>query len=90
MREKKYRLRCRLAAVFLGLLSFSVQADWQQPELSHNLTPVTNDTAAHDFNLQNMDEEDIRLSDYRGKVILINFWATCVRRVYERCRRWSA
>jgi thiol-disulfide isomerase/thioredoxin len=73
----------RLLVVLLGLLSLSVQADWQQPELSYNLTPVKDRVVAHDFNLQNMDEEDIRLSDYRGKVILINFWATwcppCVR-----------
>lgn len=65
------------------MLSFSVSADWQKPELSHNLTAVKKTIAASDFELQNMDEENIKLSDYRGKVVLINFWATwcppCVR-----------
>jgi peroxiredoxin len=64
-------------------VSFSLAADWQQPELSHNLTPVTKITPASDFELQDMDEEKKKLSDYRGKVILLNFWATwcppCIR-----------
>ncbi len=67
----------------LCCLSFSVAADWQQPELSHNLTPVTKIIAASDFELLNMDEEKRKLSDYRGKVVLLNFWATwcppCIR-----------
>ena len=67
----------------LCCISFSVAAEWQQPELSHNLTPVTKIIAASDFELPNMDEEKRKLSDYRGKVVLLNFWATwcppCIR-----------
>ena len=65
------------------LMSSQLIADWQQPELSHNLTPVITATTASDFELQDMDEENKKLSDYKGKVILLNFWATwcppCVR-----------
>jgi len=65
------------------MMPFSVSADWQQPELSHNLTAINRTIAASEFELQNMDEENIKLSDYRGKVVLLNFWATwcppCVR-----------
>ena len=65
------------------MAAFSASADWQQPELSHNLTVVNKTIPASDFKLQNMDEENIKLSDYRGKVVLLNFWATwcppCVR-----------
>jgi thiol-disulfide isomerase/thioredoxin len=73
--------RILLGAVFF--VTFSAVADWQQPELSHNLTPVENIVPASDFELLDMDDEKIRLSDYRGKVVLLNFWATwcppCIR-----------
>jgi peroxiredoxin len=75
-------MRSTLLIVLLTI-SLSVSADWQQPELSHNLTLVKKVIPAGDFTLQNMDEEKISLSDYRGKVVLLNFWATwcppCVR-----------
>ncbi len=69
--------------VVLCCVSSSVAANWQQPELSYHLTPMAKTIPASDFELLNMDEETKKLSDYRGKVILLNFWATwcppCVR-----------
>jgi thiol-disulfide isomerase/thioredoxin len=73
----------KLLSIIVFFISCSAYADWQQPELSHNLTPVKNKVAASDFELKNMDEETIKLSDFRGKVVLLNFWATwcppCIR-----------
>lgn len=72
-----------LLIIVICVCSSSAIADWQQPELNHNLTPVKKVVAASDFELQNMDEENKKLSDYRGKVVLLNFWATwcppCIR-----------
>lgn len=69
--------------ILLLSVSFTLNADWQQPELSHNLTAVKKSIQASDFELQDMDEETVKLSDYRGKVVLLNFWATwcppCIR-----------
>ena len=71
--------------VFVLVLTFSgiTNADWQQPELSHNLTVISRTIPAKDFELEDMDEEKVKLSDYRGKVVLLNFWATwcppCIR-----------
>lgn len=73
----------KILITVLCCFSFSVAAEWQQPELSHNLSPMTKIIAASDFELLNMDEEKRKLSDYRGKVVLLNFWATwcppCIR-----------
>ncbi len=69
--------------IFLVLVSLTVSADRQQPELSFNLTPVKNVIPASDFELLNMDDEKVKFSKYRGKVVLLNFWATwcppCIR-----------
>ncbi len=72
-----------ISALSLFGWSLSVSADWQQPELSHNLTKINKIIPASDFELLDMDEEPVRLSDYKGKVVLLNFWATwcppCIR-----------
>ena len=69
--------------IVILLLPLAASADWQQPELSHNLTEIKKVITASDFELLNMDEELVRLSDYKGKVVLLNFWATwcppCIR-----------
>ncbi|WP_313758067.1 TlpA disulfide reductase family protein [Tissierella sp.] len=31
---------------------------------------------APDFTLKNLEGEEVSLSDYRGKIVLVNFWAT--------------
>lgn len=73
----------RILLTLLFTISLPLNADWQQPELSHNLTVVKKAIPASDFELQDMDEEKVKLSDYRGKVVLLNFWATwcppCIR-----------
>ena len=62
--------------VSLLLLTSASHAAWEQPELGHELTALPAAIAAPDFTLTDMDDETHRLADYRGKVILLNFWAT--------------
>jgi thiol-disulfide isomerase/thioredoxin len=61
-----------LQAVVL-LLSLAAVAD---DELSHSFAPVDPPRSVPDFSLPDMDGELHTLQDYRGKVVLINFWAT--------------
>jgi len=46
------------------------------PDLGHTLTRVDPPLVAPAFTLVDMDGEEHALSDYRGKVIMLNFWAT--------------
>ncbi len=68
-----------LGAMLLSLLLVStvVQAELPaSPKLSHLLTKLKTPVPAPDFTLKNMDGESFSLSDYRGKVVMLNFWAS--------------
>lgn len=55
---------------FVALLLFGVLATGQQKTLPDNAAP---------FTLTGLDGKPVRLSDHKGKVILLDFWATwCV------------
>ena len=51
-------------------------AERQQPRLGYKLTAVKQALPAPAFVLQDMDEELHKLADYKGKVVMLNFWAT--------------
>ena len=66
-----------LLIIISALLAFNIHAAWDvQPKLGHQLTPLPKPVPAPDFNLEDMDEEKHSLADLRGKVVLLNFWAT--------------
>ncbi len=70
---------CRwLAGLLLGWLMTAapVMAQMPVPDLSHQMTRLATPVAAPDFVLQDMDGEQHALKDYRGRVVMINFWAT--------------
>lgn len=65
----------RSFAVLL-LLAVSVSVAAELPPLGHKMNPVSPPLAAPDFTLPDMDDEKHALSDFRGKVVMLNFWAT--------------
>jgi len=66
-----------LLAIVSSLLALTAYAAWEvQPKLGHSLTPLPEPVPAPDFTLEDMDEEKHSFKDLRGKVVLLNFWAT--------------
>ncbi len=61
-------------AVFLVIIGIAIGAFffWQ----SRKTPPVEAGTVAPDFTLPLMNGGNVSLSDYRGKVVLLNIWAT--------------
>ncbi len=61
------------AIVILGLiLAYMVQQEIQEAE--H--LPLEKGKPAPDFVLKDMDGQTTRLSDFRGRLVFLNFWAT--------------
>jgi len=52
------------------------RAAWEPETLGRELTPLAKPLPAPDFSLDDMDEQSYHFADYRGKVVLLNFWAT--------------
>ena len=62
--------------MFCILFSTASHAAWEQPELGYNLSPLAKPVDAPNFKLEDMDEYEYDFSEYKGKVVLLNFWAT--------------
>jgi len=71
------RLRLWIAGcgvAFIGM--FAIPALHGQQDKRASLIPPANRKPAPSFALTTEDGKTTRLSDYRGKVLLLNFWAT--------------
>ena len=73
------------------LVLFSLPSAAQQP--GAGLTPLANAPLAPYFKLFDMDGNVYRLSDFRGRVIIVNFWATwcppCREEMPSMQRAWE-
>ena len=71
------RMGLRAAACVLGLIGMClVPALHGQQDAHASLTPTAERKPAPAFEVAGQDGKKIHVSDYRGKVLLLNFWAT--------------
>jgi peroxiredoxin len=66
-----------------GLPMLSIAAAWSQTKVDYKVVPILQpmkDTApTPEFSLNTPDGKKISLKDFRGKIVLLNFWASwCV------------
>ena len=62
------------SVLMMSALMFTLVAG--AAELQQGMTVVAEKPAAKNFALKDMDNKNWRLSDLKGKVVLVNFWAT--------------
>lgn len=63
-----------LAVLLLMFFNYSYSAGL--PPLTHNLTPIKSSIKAPALRFHNLDDEVIDIKDLKGKVVIVNFWAT--------------
>jgi peroxiredoxin len=66
----------RLAAAAVLSVLLAACASSSQQAAPVTLEPVQQRQTAPEFALKDVNGATVRLSDYRGKVVLLNFWAT--------------
>ncbi|WP_128895562.1 thiol-disulfide oxidoreductase ResA [Longirhabdus pacifica] len=71
VKQKRLILRTVILAVFIIVLGYTIYSN-----VFKNPAPVQVGDIAPDFELQTTNGETVKLSDYRGKGVFLNFWST--------------
>jgi peroxiredoxin len=69
-------IRTRLIAAALLSVLLAACASSSEQTARANVKPIESRQTAPEFALKDVNGATVRLSDFRGKVVLLNFWAT--------------
>ena len=72
----RFRLMCALAAVLLALSVESCVSQNFREDMQSEVKPASKRNTAPDFEVKDSNGQSFRVADYKGKVVLLNFWAT--------------
>lgn len=87
MKKKIFSLLLIIALIAIALTNFvksKVEEGQKVDTSSTQVSTAKNDKGsgleinqtAPDFQLKTLDDKKVKLSDYRGKIVILNFWAT--------------
>ena len=72
----RFRLLCALTAILLGLSVEGCVSQNVRDASGSTLKPASKRNPAPDFEVKDANGQTFHLADYKGKVVLLNFWAT--------------
>jgi peroxiredoxin len=65
-----------IALVFVAIFMLLVSCSQSETSVRADTKPAKSRKAAPEFTLKDANGSTVKLSDYHGKVVLLNFWAT--------------
>lgn len=81
-----------LSLIFVGVLTMSFVVDYSQ-EQSATSKQVAEGSVAPDFSLVNIEGKEVKLSDYKGKYVVLDFWGSwcgwCIKGMPEMKRMYE-
>lgn len=76
VRQVLFEIKVLMVLVFFLMTLPVVVAERESPKLGYQLAAVSEPRSAPNFTLLDMDDVQLSLEQYRGKVVLLNFWAS--------------
>lgn len=73
---KKTALILAIVVVVVAAVYYLDKRTRVQTDVTHAAFPAAAGSPEPDVMLKTMDDKNVTLADYRGKVVLVNFWAT--------------
>lgn len=90
----KKNMRWMLALLLIGVTGAKAQSVEQDDDAKYAVNLVKAGTVAPDFKLKTPDGKTVQLSDYKGKTVVLDFWASwcpdCRKDAPEVVRMYNA